>query len=171
MRGAAVFLVRNRETNLGHLLLAERAPFYVQILFRMLLFRNEHELEPLHEDLLEAVGEAQARLSGAPYSQDQFRADLTQLEEWQLITSRIERQRIHGYRDNRRRKYRYKLADESLEFLRWLEERLQDDLENRAVDARNQLEDVSGALKELLRLLRPPHAREREGEDARRVLY
>ena len=169
--GLARYLTTNRTSHLGQLLLADRAVFYMQILYRMRLFRNTHELEPLHDDLFEAAFQAQQVCSGETYDGDQFRADLNQLVEWKLVSGRIEKQRIRGYRDNRKKKYRYQLTSETLAFLSWLEDRLQDDLEGSGADARNQLEDVSGALRELLRLLHHFKPEDENEEDARRILY
>jgi len=169
--GLASHLTVNRESALGQLLVADRAVYYINILYRMRLFRGEHELEPLYEDLYEAVVSAQEIFAGESYSGDQFRIDLNQLTEWLLITSRIEKQRIRGYKDNRKKKYRYCLTGETLAFLIWLEERLQDDLEGGGADARNQLEDVSGTLRELLRLLHVFRADSAGEEEARRILY
>lgn len=170
-KGMARFLVENRCPTLGNLLTAERSVFYIQILYRMKLFRQEHELEPLYEDLFEAVSEAQTIIAGEPYSNDQFRSDLSQLSDWTCVHSRIEKQRIQGYRDNRKKKFRYRLSDECLAFLSWLEERLLDDLEGHSSDARNQLEDVNGALKELFRLLRQLKLKTVGEDEARRILH
>jgi hypothetical protein len=170
-QGHAQFLTRNRHKQIGQLLLSKRALFYLNILYRMRLFRGEHELEPLFEDLFESVRPAQSILAGEAYSSDQFREDIDSLFEWKLIDERLEKQRIRGYSDHRKKKYRYRLHDEALAFLIWLEERLLDDLEGGAGDTRNQLEDISGMLGELLRLLRALKVTKVSEEDARRVLY
>ncbi len=151
--GKAADLVVSRNPSLGNLLTTERAPFYVTILYRMLLFKRDHELEPLYEDLFQGVEQPLEILEKSEYSQDRFRADLAQLEEWHLVISRIEKQRLRGYRDNRKRKFRYRLDDEATSLLLWLEDRLQDDLEERGNDARDLLGEMSGTLSELLRLL------------------
>ncbi|MBO1322920.1 hypothetical protein [Acanthopleuribacter pedis] len=170
-RGVAAHLTHNRRASLANLLAAPRALYYLNILYRLRLFRNDHELEPLYEDLFEAVEVAQTHCGGAAYSRDQFREDMTALRDWTLVDERIEKQRIRGYRDNRKTKYRYSLDDETLQFLVWLEDRLQDDLEGRGADTRNQLEDAGGALRELLRLLRKFQGAAADEENARRILY
>ncbi|MEI6211876.1 MAG: hypothetical protein WCR06_09660 [bacterium] len=146
-------LLDNRCRQLGHLLLADRALFYVQILHRMLEFRRQHELEPLHEDLFDAVRAPQEAAAAAPYTMDLFLQDLRQLQLWNLITCRIEKERLRGYRDTRRRKFRYQLADEATAFLLWLEERRRDDLQPDEPDTRDVLEELVGTLRETARLL------------------
>lgn len=151
--GASVDLLDNRCRQLGHLLLADRAVFYVQILHHMLLFRRQHELEPLHEDLFEAVRPSQAALNAEIYTSDTFSQDIRQLQLWNLITCRIEKERLRGYRDTRRRKFRYRLADESAAFLLWLEDRRRDDLQPDEPDTRDVLEELVGTLRETARLI------------------
>ena len=57
--GDAVQLVLRRNRNLGFLFTAERGIFYIQILYRLLCFRREHELEPLNEEIYREVRGAQ----------------------------------------------------------------------------------------------------------------
>ncbi len=148
-----VELLVNRSRQLGHLLLADRAPGYVLILHRMLEFRRRHELEPLHEDLYEGVRASLETVSGAPCTPELFSQDIRQLQLWNLITCRIEQERLRGYRDNRRRKFRYRLADEAAAFLLWLEDRRRDDLQPDEPDTRDVLEELAGTLRETARLM------------------
>ena len=170
--GAAAQLVTRRNGQLGNLLNAERGVFYVQILYGLLRFRRAHELEPLHDDLFAAVQPAQAAISeDGVYDAERFREDMAALLEWKLLAQRIELERLRGYRDARRKKFRYSLSDEALAFLEWLEERLRDELEERGTDTRNLLETVCSGLRELSRVLyRAQTANAQEG-DARRVLF
>lgn len=161
--------LRNR--NLGYLLLADRAVFYLQILHRILLFRRDHELEPLHEDVYDAVRQDQQDLGLEDYSPDLFRQDTAQLVEWQLLAQRMEMERLRGYRDSRRRKFRYSLADDARAFLEWLEERALADRETGDEDTRDVLEELCGALAELQRLLNKQGRANAEEDDPRRVLY
>jgi len=170
-RGASTALIHRRNHNLGNLLLAERNIYYLQILYCMLLFQRQQDLEPLYDDLYDGVREAQSLVNGKDYDLDQFRTDLDRLTAWALVSTRIEKERIRGYRDNRKKKYRFSLSQETRAFLLWLESRLQDDLEDRSADARNQLEDAAFSLKELLRCLRAFHMAERGEEQSRRVIY
>jgi hypothetical protein len=171
-QGMAANLVTDRNPNLGNLLVTERAPLYVTILYRLLLFKREHELEPLYEDIFQAVEQPLTILENSEYHPDRFRTDLDQLVSWQLISSRIEKQRLRGYRDNRKRKYRYRLSDEAAGLLRWLEERLQDDLEERGSDTRDLLGEICGTLGELLRLLHHLQlAGEGQEDAARRIIF
>lgn len=167
---ASVDLLDNRCRQLGHLLLADRAVFYVQILHHMLLFRRQHELEPLHEDLFEAVCPSWAAVDMEAYTPDIFAQDIRQLQLWELITCRIERERLRGYRDVRRRKFRYRLADESAAFLLWLEDRRRDDLQPDEPDTRDVLEELVSTLRETARLVnRPGSATDLDA--ARAVMY
>jgi hypothetical protein len=171
-RGMAAAMITRRNAALGNLFTAERASVYVTILYRMLLFKREHELEPLYEDIYQAVLPPLEALEGQPYPLDRFRGDMDQLADWQLVSSRIEKQRLRGYRDNRKRKFRFRLSDEAATLLHWLEERLQDDFEERGNDARDLLGEVRGALGELLRLLHGLRLKESGQEDvARRIIF
>lgn len=169
-QGAAQHLIASRNRQLGALLVSERGVFYIQILYRMLIFKREHELEPLYEDIFQAVQPAQNALGD--YTSQQFRVDMAQLAEWELVTSRIEKERLRGYRDNRKRKFRYTLTEECSRFIEWLEGRLADDLEERGNDARDLLQEVCGSLNELLRLLH--HLRkddDSQTDSARRIIF
>lgn len=169
--GAVTELVGRRNPAVGNLLSSDRALIYTQIVYRMMLMRRGHELEPLHEDLYRAVAPVQQKVSGHPYSADQFNFDMHQLADWGLVTVRLEKERIRGYRDTRRTKYRYGLCEDTIHFLQWLEERLQDDLEDRAPDARDLLEELCGTVRELVRLLRSLARRAPEETEARRILF
>lgn len=165
-------LLAGRNANLGNILLAERGIFYLQILYRILLFRREHEIEPLHEDIYEGVRRAQeAALESGGYSLDSFRQDTTQLVEWKLLDERMEMERLRGYRDSRRKKFRYSLTADSQAFLEWLEDRAQADLEPGEEDTRDVLEEVCGILAELHRKLHNFGTARSQPDDARRVLY
>lgn len=165
-------LLDRRCRQLGHLLLAERAVFYVQILHHMLEFRRRHELEPLHEDLFDAVQPQQASASNEPYTTEIFLQDIRQLQLWNLISCRIEKERLRGYRDTRRRKFRYRLADEATAFLLWLEDRRRDDLQPDEPDTRDVLEELVGALRETARLMnRPGRESALDLDGARAIMY
>jgi len=171
--GLAAQLITRRNHHLGSLIVSDRGIFYIQILYRMLLFKRDHELEPLYEDIYQAIRPAQETVDGEQeYTSQQFRADMAQLADWDLIRFRIEKERLRGYRDNRRRKFRYSLTDEAAALLQWLENRLLDDLEERGSDARDLLQDVCGTLNELLRLLHHLKKDDEEQQDAaRRLLF
>ncbi len=178
-QGESAQLIARRNPNLGSLLNSERAPAYIQILYRLLLFRREHELEPLHEDVHLAVREAQECCSNTAYGVEIFNLDLAQLLEWKLLDRRLEKERIRGYKDNRRNRFRYRLSEEAIAFLEWLEDRLRSDLEDRAADARDLLEEVQGSFNELLRMLKdarsgaPADGRSESlaDDEARRILF
>lgn len=171
-QGAAARLLLNRNRQLGSSLVAERSVYYVQILYRMLLFKREHELEPLYEDIYYAVQPAQVALGSGEYLIQQFRQDMYQLRDWNLVTFRIEKEWLRGYRDNRKKKFRYGLSEECDQFIQWLESRLLSDLEDGGNDTRDLLQDACGALNELLRLLH--HLRKddpNQAEEARRIIF
>ncbi|MCB2212062.1 DUF2397 family protein [bacterium] len=169
---SAASLVLSRNHNLGHLLTAERAVWYVQILYQLLIFRRAHELAPLHEDVYEAVHEPLGAFQDdGAYTQAQYANDIRQLLEWDLIEERIELERLRGYKDTRRRKFRYRLTHETRAFLEWLEDRARDDLEDSGADTRNLLETVLSSLNELNRVLHRVGTKRTEEGDARRVLH
>ncbi|MDP8237493.1 MAG: DUF2397 family protein [Candidatus Hatepunaea meridiana] len=170
--GEVTDLVSQRNRALGHLLTAERAFYYVQILFSLLRFRRAHELEPLHEDLYEDIyKDLNALNEDAEYDLAHFNSDIHQLKNWNLIGERIELERLRGYQDTRRKKYRYSLSSETRAFLEWLEDRARDDLEESGADTRNQLETILSGLRELKRVLYRVGTKRSEDGDARRVLY
>ncbi len=128
----AGLLLADRNAHVGSLLVSERSFFYLNILYRLLLFKRDYELEPLYEDIYNGVLSAQQGLTPA-YDQDQFRSDLNRLEQWDLVDFRIEKQRLRGYRDNRKRKFRYRLKNEAVHLLEWLEQRCLDDIQHRGL--------------------------------------
>ena len=173
-QGHTATLLQNRNKNLGSLLKAERALPYLNILYRMLLFKRDYELEPLYDDIYNSV---QSVLSAedTDYDQQRFRTDMDQLADWELVGFRIEKQRLRGYRDNKKRKFRYRLSEESIYFLEWLEQRFLDDIHNTGNDTRDLLGEMRGCLGELLRLLHNFHPDRKNSKEqidiSRRVLF
>ena len=161
-----------RNRNLGYLFTADRALYYHQILVSLLRFRRAHELEPLHEDLYKDVEDAQSSFSvDGTYDRDQFTSDIKQLRTWKLIKERFELERLRGYQDTHRRKYRYSLLPETRAFLEWLEERASEDLDDSGEDTRNLLETVVSAIKELKRALHNVKEDNAKEGYARRALF
>jgi hypothetical protein len=111
-QGCVAFLFNGRNRYLGSLFTSERVVFYLNILYRMLLFKRDYELEPLYDDIYSGVMVAQSTYD-KEYDHDRFRGDLDQLAAWELVSFRIEKQRLRGYRDNRKRKFRYRLEKET----------------------------------------------------------
>ena len=170
--GEVTDLVCRRNRALGNLLTADRSLYYIQILFSLLGFRRKHELEPLHEDLYDDIYSDQNALNEEiGYDLVHFNNDIHQLKNWNLIEERIELERLRGYQDTRRKKYRYSLLSETRAFLEWLEDRARDDLEESGADTRNQLETILSGLRELKRVLYHLGTKRSEDGDARRVLY
>lgn len=167
---SGLLLLRFQNPNIGQLLSTERSVFYLNILYGLLLFRRNHELEPLHEDVFQFVQAAQQAEEDG-YDASTFNHDIRQLEHWELISKRIERERLRGYKDTRRRKFRYRIADSALSFLQWLEDQLRDALEPRGADTRDLLEEVAGGLRELQRVLNKIHKTEPDPERARSAMY
>jgi len=152
------------------LLTAERTDAYLTLLYGMLIMRRSHELEPLHEDLYRRVIRAQnARDPG--YTPESFAQDLAQLADWGALERTAETLRIRGYRDNRRERFRYRLSEDAVALLEWLEARLQARLQGRLRDSRDRLTDVLGHLRETLRLLDEWRRGEHGSERARRAIY
>jgi hypothetical protein len=104
-------------------LTAERAGAYLNVLYSLLLLRRSHELQPLHDDLYRHVHPAQTAARGS-YGVDEFAQDLAQLAAWGCVERIVEALRIRGYRDNRREQFRYRLTQDAVALLEWLEERL-----------------------------------------------
>jgi hypothetical protein len=147
--GASVWLVRNRNQNLGALLNSDHREFYIQILHRMLHFRREHELEPLNEDIFLAVKTAVEKTASEEYTTTLFNRHIRQLTDWELLTERLEKERLRGYRDVRRDRFRYRLTDETVSFLHWLEDRLRGLDDDVVDDAGDILDFVLSRLREL----------------------
>ena len=164
----AAGLLQNRNKEIGNLLLSERAVHYVSVLAALLAFRRAHELEPLHDDLYAAV---RSSLDDAAYTHDAFNQDIRQLLLWDLVTDRLEKERLRGYKDTRRRKFRYRLADEAAAFLLWLEARRHDDLEPNDADTRDLLSELIGTLRETVRLFNKTGLESLDYETARGVFY
>ncbi len=85
-RSAGIFL-QDRNCHLGSLFKADRAVPYLNILYRMLLFKRDYELEPLYEDIYRGVLPATS-LTDQTYNSDRFRTDLDQLANWNLVSFR-----------------------------------------------------------------------------------
>jgi hypothetical protein len=151
---------------------SERAAFYLNILYKMLLLRREHELQPLHEDLYYAVRDQQLLFS-SDYDLNQFAADVAQLLEWGNLTKVLEPYRLRSYKDHSRENFRYVLNENTVEFLQWLEHRVRARAEGRGRDGRNFLQDIVAALQELDRLCASAQTQEAAApeETARRALH
>lgn len=165
----AADLLDQRNRHLGHLLLSDRAPSYLSILLEMLAFRRHYVAEPLHDDLYHAL--CAALPEGTLYSAEQFNQDMRQLLDWNLVADRIEKERLRGYKDTRRRKFRYRILDETVAFLLWLEARRRDDLEPNDADTRDLLSELAGTLHETTRLFNKTSAEALDYETARGIFY
>jgi len=135
---------------LGTLLASDRAVEYVAILRAMVDFRRRHEPEPLHEDVAHAVCGDEVTAS----DESTFKNDLRQLKDWSIVTERIEKERLRGYRDNRRTKFRYRLCDEGAALVDWLAERKSRELNSEGDVTGNLLDLQCSLLHELRRKLR-----------------
>lgn len=153
---------------LGSLLAADRAVEYVAILRVFAGFRQHHEPEPLHEDIVRAVcGE-----TPDPFAELTLKSDLRRLKDWGLVTERIEKERLRGYRDNRRTKFRYRLCEEAAQFVAWLEERRNRPLDAGGGDITGNLLDIQcSLLHELRRKLRMVTPTGTDADTAGDVLY
>ena len=153
---------------LGSLLSSDRAVEYVAILRAFVEFRQHHEPEPLHEDIACTVcGEA-----SDPFAELMFKSDLRQLKDWGLVTEQIEKERLRGYRDNRRTKFRYRLCDEAVQFIDWLDERRKRPIDADGGDITgNLLESQCSTLNELRRKLRTVTPTGTDADTASYILY
>lgn len=164
-------LLQAQNPNLGQLLSAERAELYLNILYALVLLRRNHELEPLHEDVFDFVSAVQQVSAGGDYDINTFSNDARTLERWALISKRIERERLRGYKDTRRRKFRYRISDQALAFIQWLEDQLRDAQDPQGSDTRDLLVEVVGGLRELQRVLNKVQKSEPDPEQARSATY
>ena len=160
--------LENRAKTLGSMLASERAVEYVAILRAFVKFREGHEPEPLHEDLARVVcGE-----DAAPDAESLFKNDIRQLKEWELVIERIEKERLRGYRDNKRKKFRYRLCEDAVAFVAWLAERRASDISPEGGDVTGNLLDMQcSLLHELRRRLRTVEGASVSYETAGDVLY
>ena len=157
----------NKTRELGSLLSSDRAVEYVAILRAFAEFRQHHEPEPLHEDIVNAVcGEA-----ADPAAELTLKSDLRQLKEWELVTERIEKERLRGYRDTRRTKFRYRLCDEAVQLVEWLDERRNQPLDAGGNITGNLLDSQRSLLQELRRKLRMVKPGGTDADNAGDVLY
>lgn len=165
---AARAFIAQRVPALGSLLASEHAAEYVAILRAFADFRAHHEPEPIHEDLETAVcGEASDTVS-----RNAFKNDLRQLKTWSLVTERIEKERLRGYRDTRRTKFRYRLCDDAVAFVAWLAEMHERDLHPGTADVTGNLLDLQRSMvSELKRMLHRVPAVDVTYELAGDVLY
>ncbi len=169
-QGAAPILLDAFEHPVAAAIVAERSPAYVTVLFGLLLLRRDHEIEPLHDDLERFVAPA-ARAVDDTWDTQTLSRDLGQLEAWGCVDRRAEPLRIRGYKDIRRERFRYRLTDDAVALLEWLEARLQARLEGRVDDSRDLMIDVLAAIKELQRVAVQWHRGERGEEAPRRALH
>jgi len=160
-------LIAGRTRSVGNVLASDNAPFYVAILSALADFRAGHEFEPLFEDLRDAV------LGESPSQRqiDEFNADLAQLEDWKLLERRIEKMRVRGYRDNRRRKFRFRICDDAASIVEWLRARREEELNPRVAATDNLLGALKSALAEIQRTLNRMKAGEIDANAARDVMY
>ncbi|MDD4018541.1 MAG: DUF2397 family protein [Kiritimatiellae bacterium] len=158
----------DKTKELGSLLSSDRAVEYVAILRAFAEFRRHHEPEPLHEDIVRAVcGEMPD-----PFAELTLKNDLRQLKDWSVVTERIEKERLRGYRDNRRTKFRYRLCDEAAQFIDWLAERRVRPLDVCGGDITVNLLDLQcSLLHELRRKLRTVTPTGTNADTAGDVLY
>ena len=160
-------LISGRTLSIGNVLASDNVPFYVAILSALADFRAGHEFEPLFEDLRDIV------LGESPSQRqiDEFNADLTQLEEWKLVERRIEKMRVRGYRDNRRRKFRFRICDDAASLVEWLRARREEELNPRVTATDNLLGALKSALAEIQRTLNRMKSVETDANVARDVMY
>jgi len=169
-RGAHLRLGDLADGGVTRFLAAEASPVYLTILYALLLFRRRHELDPLHTVLYDEVKPVVDSLGGGIYSPDAFASDVSQLGEWGCLRREVEAARIRGYRDRSREHFRYTLTPDTVAFLEWLEERLEERLHGTAQDGRDLLLDLTQRLNEAARIVRRLRTGGEE-DDARRLIH
>jgi len=150
--GFAPLLLEGLRPSVVSVLVAERAPSYLNLLYGLLLLRRGHELVPLYEDIAHFVAPSLAVLEPG-VGPEQVAQDLDQLERWGCVSRRAEALKIRSYKDMRRQRFRYRLEPDAVALLEWLEGRLASRLEGRASDGRDLVTDIVGQLAELKRVL------------------
>lgn len=161
-------MLAQRKMSLGNMLASDRAVEYLSILRALASFREEHEPEPLHEDVfLRVCGE-----TADATAETIFKNDIRQLKAWDLIKDRIEKERLRGYRDNRRTKFRYLICEDAVAFIEWLSMRYANDLEPRVADETgNRLDFQRSLLAELQRMLERVNPNAVEYETASDIFF
>lgn len=152
---------------LGTLLAAERRQAYLAIVEALVALREGFNSEPLTDEVAAAVSELYAGEGGG---REAFLRDLKQLTVWGLVTERIERVRLRGYRDNRREKFRYRLCPLAIHFIAWLHEE-RDAVGEEMIDAtRRRLDTLYSELDRTRRTLRKSGASTMSEETAADLL-
>ncbi|WP_337747564.1 DUF2397 family protein [Victivallis vadensis] len=150
-------ILKNRNRNLGAMFAAEFAADYLRILFVLLQFRRNHELEVLRDVLFQAALEiSPVSCNGEVFDSARFDLELNQLDNWGIIGKRLEKTRLRSYKDIRRDRFQFSLPDETVAFLIWLEERRENDLLPKDDDSINLLEFILSSLKQISRSLKMP---------------
>ena len=168
--GAHLRLSELADGGVTRFLSAEASPVYLTLLYALLLFRRRHELDPLHSILFDEVRPVVEGLGGGSYTLDAFAGDVNQLVEWGCLKREVEATRIRGYRDRSREHFRYTLTADTVSFLEWLEDRLDQRVHGNVQDGRDLLLDLTQRLNEAAKIVR----RLRDGgdeDDARRLIY
>ena len=158
-------------------LTAERYRAYAAILWKLLEHRRAHEIEVYYDDLMiEALHTVPAVEPGS-YSPDAFRGDVKQLADWgNLAPPRLEPRRIETLADRTLQKFLYRLDDETVAILEFLEERSRAAAAALSDRGRHLLRDAADRLGEALRLARKlsrprPSAERADGDDLLRLSY
>ena len=136
---------------LGNLLSAERRQAYLAIVETLVALREGFNSEPLTDEIASAVS---ALYAGEGGGREAFLRDLKQLTAWGLVTERIERVRLRGYRDNRREKFRYRLCTLAVHFIAWLHEESNAAGEEMIDSTRRRLDTLYSELERTRRTLR-----------------
>ncbi len=152
-------------------LFSDNAPAYLTLLYALLIFRRRHELAPLHGDFYDEIRPAAEACLHTSYSMDRFAQDVEQLADWGCVKREVEPARIRGYKDRRREHYRYSLTDDTVSFLEWLEDRLEERVHGKTRDGRDLLLDLTGRLRETHGLIRKARAAAPDPESSRRMMY
>ncbi|HEY1558141.1 MAG TPA: DUF2397 family protein [Kofleriaceae bacterium] len=149
--GCAPVLARGIGRRVAAVVTSERTSWYLTILYALLLFRRDHEIEPMHEDVWARVATPAERMGS--YDGPTFWHDVEQLVAWGAVERITEAHKLRSYRDNRRERFRYRLTEDAVALLEWLESRLAAKLAGRVGDSRDRLADVVGNVRELRRVL------------------
>ncbi len=155
---------------------ADRYRAYAAILWILLERRQGHEIEVYYDDLMMDALQIVPGVEPGPYSPDEFRSDVRQLEDWgNLAPRRLEPRRIETLADRNLQKFLCRIDDDTVAILEFLMSRVLSGGTVLTDRGRHLLRDAAERLNEALRLARKI-ARNRDetavqDDDLRRLSY
>jgi hypothetical protein len=136
-------------------LTADRYRAYTAILWILLERRRGHEIEVYYDDLMMEALQIVPGVEPGPYSPDEFRSDIRQLEDWgNLAPRRLEPRRIETLADRNLQKFLCRIDDDTVAILEFLMSRVLSGAAVLTDRGRHLLRDAAERLNEAWRLAR-----------------